>query len=95
MTHDFVVRGGQLVDGTGSEPVLGDLAIDDGIITSVGEVDGRGTREIDAGGHMVTPGFVDLHTHLDAPVMWGEHPSISPPLRPQRIDSSSMAMVGG
>ncbi|MYG12643.1 MAG: D-aminoacylase, partial [Gammaproteobacteria bacterium] len=60
MAHDLVVRGGQLVDGAGGEPRLGDLAIDDGLITAVGEVSGRGRREIDAEGHMVTPGFVDI-----------------------------------
>ena len=70
MAHDIVIRGGQLVDGTGAEPVPGDLAIDDGVITAVGEVDGVGKREIDADGHMVTPGFVDIHTHLDAQIGW-------------------------
>jgi N-acyl-D-amino-acid deacylase len=70
MSHDIVVRGGQLVDGTGREPVRGDLAIDDGIITALGEVEGAGRQEIDAEGHMVTPGFVDIHTHLDAQIGW-------------------------
>jgi N-acyl-D-aspartate/D-glutamate deacylase len=65
-----VIRGGQIVDGTGSEPVPGDLAIDDGLITEVGVVRGVGSQEIDAEGHMVTPGFVDLHTHLDAQIGW-------------------------
>ena len=76
MAHDLVVRGGQLVDGTGGEPQLGDLAIDDGLITAVGEVSGRGKREIDAEGQMVTPGFVDIHTHLDAQVGWD--PNLTP-----------------
>jgi N-acyl-D-amino-acid deacylase len=70
MAHDIVVRGGQLVDGTGNEPVQGDLAISDGVITAVGEVDGQGAQEIDAEGHLVTPGFVDIHTHLDAQIGW-------------------------
>jgi len=70
MAHDVVIRGGQIVDGTGNEPVAGDLAIDDGRISAVGQVDGRGEQEIDAEGHMVTPGFVDLHTHLDAQIGW-------------------------
>ncbi len=70
MAHDIVIRGGQLVDGTGSEPTPGDLAIDDGLITAVGSVDGGGREEIDAEGHMVTPGFVDIHTHLDAQIGW-------------------------
>ena len=70
MAHDIVIRGGELVDGSGSGPTLGDLAIDDGIITGVGEVAGKGKREIDARGMAVTPGFVDLHTHLDAQIGW-------------------------
>ena len=70
MAHDIVIRGGELVDGSGSGPTLGDLAIDDGIITGVGEVAGQGKREIDARGMAVTPGFVDLHTHLDAQIGW-------------------------
>jgi N-acyl-D-aspartate/D-glutamate deacylase len=76
MAHDIVIRGGKIVDGTGNEPVRGDLAIDDGLISAVGEVDGKGTQEIDAEGHIVTPGFVDLHTHLDAQIGWD--PSMTP-----------------
>jgi N-acyl-D-aspartate/D-glutamate deacylase len=76
MPHDIVIRGGQLVDGTGSEPTPGDLAIDDGVITGVGQVDGSGRQEIDAGGRMVTPGFVDIHTHLDAQIGWD--PDLTP-----------------
>ena len=70
MSHDIVIRGGEIVDGTGAAPVLGDLAIDDGLITAVGKVDSSGSREIDAKGHVVSPGFVDLHTHLDAQIGW-------------------------
>jgi N-acyl-D-aspartate/D-glutamate deacylase len=70
VTHDVVIRGGQLVDGTGSEPCAGDLAIDDGVITAIGGVEGSGREEIDAGGHLVSPGFVDIHTHLDAQIGW-------------------------
>ena len=70
MAHDIVIRGGELVDGTGADPVQGDLAIDGGLITAVGEVDGKGRQEIDAQGLAVTPGFVDLHTHLDAQIGW-------------------------
>lgn len=76
MTHDIVIRGGDIVDGMGAEAVHGDLAIDDGFITAVGEVDGKGTQEIDAEGLLVTPGFIDLHTHLDAQIGWD--PSMTP-----------------
>ena len=76
MAHDIVIRGGELVDGTGADPVSGDLAIDDGTITAVGKVDGKGKQEIDAKGLAVTPGFVDLHTHLDAQIGWD--PSLTP-----------------
>ena len=76
MAHDIVIRGGELVDGTGAGPVTGDLAIDDGLITAVGKVDGKGKQEIDARGLAVTPGFVDLHTHLDAQIGWD--PSLTP-----------------
>ena len=73
MAHDIVIRGGQIVDGTGSGPVQGDVAIEGGWITAVGKVDGRGKREIDAQGQTVTPGFVDIHTHLDAQIGWDPH----------------------
>ena len=70
MAHDLVIRGGELVDGTGAEARPGDLAIDGSTISAVGQVDGKGKREIDARGLAVTPGFVDLHTHLDAQIGW-------------------------
>ena len=68
--HDLVIRAGLVIDGTGSEPFVADVAIDGGLITQVGSVSGRGAEEIDASGYLVTPGFVDLHTHYDAQVMW-------------------------
>ena len=70
MAHDLVIRGGEVVDGTGSGPRRADVAIDGAVITTVGTVDGRGTRELDASGRIVTPGFVDIHTHLDAQLFW-------------------------
>ncbi|MBB82562.1 MAG: amidohydrolase [Deltaproteobacteria bacterium] len=68
--HDLVIRGGTLIDGTGSPGQRGDLAIDDGRITAVGVEIGPGEREIDATGLLVTPGFVDVHTHYDGQVSW-------------------------
>lgn len=68
--HDLVIRGGTIVDGSGSDRFVGDVAIDNGTITAVGEVSGKGKREIDATGLLVTPGFVDVHTHYDAQVSW-------------------------
>ncbi len=70
MSHDIVIRGGSIVDGTGAAPFTGDIGIENGTITAVGKVGGRGKREIDAAGLTVTPGFVDIHTHLDAQIGW-------------------------
>ncbi len=70
MTHDLVIRGGTLVDGTGAAPRTADVAITDGVITEVGTVDGAGRRELDADGALVTPGFVDMHTHYDGQATW-------------------------
>ena len=67
---DLVIRNGTIIDGTGAPGFVGDVAIDQGIITAVGAVDGRGHREIDADGLVVTPGFVDIHTHFDGQVTW-------------------------
>ena len=70
MTHDLVIRGGTVVDGTGSEPKTADVAIDGDTVVAVGEVELSGAKEIDATGKLVTPGFVDIHTHLDAQLGW-------------------------
>jgi len=75
-THDLVIRGGKLVDGTGTPARLADIAVDNGVITAVGDVEGRGRREIDAAGLIVTPGWVDIHTHFDGQVTWD--PYLSP-----------------
>jgi N-acyl-D-amino-acid deacylase len=68
--HDLVIRNGKIVDGTGQPSFIGDVAIDGGKITSVGPKAGAGRREIDATGLLVTPGFVDIHTHYDGQVTW-------------------------
>jgi N-acyl-D-amino-acid deacylase len=72
MAYDVIIRNGTVVDGLGGEPFVGDVAISDGVITAVGSVDGEAAREIDATGLLVTPGFVDLHTHYDGQAIWSE-----------------------
>jgi N-acyl-D-amino-acid deacylase len=68
--HDLVIRGGTVVDGTGAPGVRADVAVDDGSVTLVGQVEAQGRTEIDATGRLVTPGFVDVHTHYDGQVTW-------------------------
>ena len=72
MTYDLVIRNGTIVDGLGGEPYVGDVAVSDGVIAAVGTVDGDAAREIDATGLLVTPGFVDLHTHYDGQAIWSD-----------------------
>jgi N-acyl-D-aspartate/D-glutamate deacylase len=77
--HDLVIRNGTLVDGGGGPaqpPGRGDVAVDGDRITAVGTVEGRGRREVDAEGHLVTPGFVDIHTHYDGQATWD--PEVTP-----------------
>ena len=76
MTHGLVIRNGQIVDGTGNPSYKGDVAVDGDTITALGTVTKKGAREIEADGAAVTPGFVDLHTHLDAQIGWD--PSLTP-----------------
>jgi len=66
----LVIRGGTIVDGTGAPPFVGDVAVIDGKIVEVGAVTMQAEEEIDATGMLVTPGFVDIHTHYDAQAMW-------------------------
>ena len=68
--HDLIIRGGTIVDGTGSLSFIGDIAIDDGNITAVGEVSAEAKEIIDAEGLLVTPGWVDAHTHYDGQATW-------------------------
>lgn len=73
MTYDLIIRNGSIVDGLGGEPYVGDVAVRDGVIAAVGAVNGAtANREIDATGRLVTPGFVDLHTHYDGQAVWSE-----------------------
>jgi N-acyl-D-amino-acid deacylase len=68
--HDIVIRGGTILDGTGFEAFAGDLAIDGDRIVAVGGKLGPGRRDIDANGLLVTPGWVDVHTHYDGQATW-------------------------
>ena len=68
---DLVIRGGTVFDGSGDPGREGDVAVRDGRIAAVGKVSGRGRQEIDAKGQIVTPGFVDIHTHYDGQASWG------------------------
>ena len=68
--HDVVIRNGKIFDGSGKKPFIGDVAIDDGKISLVGVIEGSGKKEIDARGNLVTPGWVDIHTHYDGQVCW-------------------------
>ena len=70
--YDLVLRGGTIVDGTGAPTFTGDVAVSRGRIVAVGEVSGTGREEFDATGLLVTPGFVDVHTHYDGQATWDE-----------------------
>ena len=89
-THDLVIRNAHLVDGTGAPGRDGvDIAVSGGVITEVSpSVDGRGAREIDADGHLVTPGFVDIHTHFDGQATW------DPLLAPSSIHGVTTLVMG-
>ena len=87
-TLTLVIRGGLVVDGTGSAPFEADVGISGSRIVAVGRVAGRGVEEIDARGLLVTPGFVDPHTHYDAQVMWANH------LTPSSNNGVTTALMG-
>ena len=87
-SFDLVIRNGTIVDGLGGDPYRGDVAVSDGVIVAVGSVDGTGAREIDATGLLVTPGFVDLHTHYDGQAIWSER------LTPSSAHGVTTALMG-
>ena len=70
MAHDLIIRNGTVVDGSGFGSYRADVAITGDRIAAVGRITERGTREIDAEGNVVTPGFIDGHTPMDAQVFW-------------------------
>ena len=86
--HDLVIRGGTIVDGTGAAKYTGDLAIDAGTITQVGGKAGPAKREIDAQGQLVTPGWVDIHTHYDGQATW------DPVLAPSSWHGATTILMG-
>lgn len=91
MSLDVVVRNGTIVDGLGGQPYVGDLAVRGGVITEIGEVSGRdggAHRVIDATGLLVTPGFVDLHTHYDGQSIWSDR------LNPSSAHGVTTALMG-
>src|SRR6266481_2937423 len=85
---DLVVRGGTLADGTGAALHAADVAVKDGKIAAVGKVLGKGAEEIDAKGLLVTPGFVDIHTHYDGQATWDSH------LQPSSWHGVTTAVMG-
>lgn len=88
MKHDLVIRNGMIVDGLGNPGYEGDVAVRGDTVTGLGDVPEQGTREIDAAGSTVTPGFVDLHTHLDAQVGW------DPMMTPASSHGVTTALMG-
>ena len=86
--HDFVIRNGKIIDGSGKKPFTGDIAIDDEKISLVGFVANSGKKEIDAKGNLVTPGWVDIHTHYDGQVCW------DPYLTPSSWHGVTTAVMG-
>jgi N-acyl-D-aspartate/D-glutamate deacylase len=88
MEADLVIRGGTIVDGTGSAGFEADVAVQDGRIAAIGAGLPRGREEIAAKGRLVTPGFVDIHTHYDGQAVWDSH------LAPSAIHGVTTAVMG-
>jgi len=86
--HDLVIRNGTVVDGTGDERRLADIAIDGEVIVEIGDDLGQAAREIDAEGMIVTPGWVDIHTHYDGQVTW------DPDLAPSSVNGVTSILLG-
>ena len=86
--HDLVIRNGKIFDGSGGKPFVGDIAIDDGRISFVGKVTNSGKEEIDAHNNLITPGWVDIHTHYDGQVSW------DPYLTPSSWHGVTTAVMG-
>jgi N-acyl-D-aspartate/D-glutamate deacylase len=78
MNYDIKITGGTIVDGTGEVGYRGDIGITDGAVVAMGDVDGGAAETIDAEGRIVAPGFVDIHTHYDAQILWDRMLTVSP-----------------
>ena len=87
-SHSTIIRNGLIFDGTGSPSYEADIAIDGGIISEIGQVEGIGLNEIDAKGQIVAPGFVDIHTHYDGQAAWGDR------LDPSSLHGVTTAVMG-
>ena len=88
MYNDIVIKNGKIVNGTGKAPFFGDIAIKNNAISEIGEVNSRAKRQIDAEGLVVSPGFVDIHTHLDAQIGW------DPELKPVSHHGVTSVLMG-
>ena len=86
--YDLVIRNGLIYDGNGSPPFLSNIGITDSVIKEIGDVKSTGKKEIDAKDHIVTPGFIDIHTHFDGQVTW------DPLLTPSNFHGVTTAIMG-
>ena len=86
--HDLVIRGGTVVDGTGGPARVADVAISDGLVVAIGADVGAGRRTLDADGALVTPGFVDVHSHYDGQASWDEE------MTPSSIHGATTVAMG-
>jgi N-acyl-D-aspartate/D-glutamate deacylase len=84
----LVIRGGTILDGSGGDPIDADMAVSDGKITAIGPILPKGVEEIDARGKLVTPGFIDVHTHYDAQATWSNR------ITPSSWNGVTTAMMG-
>ena len=85
---DTIIRGATIIDGSGKPGYTADVAVADGKIAEVGKISGQATRTIDADGALLTPGFIDIHTHYDGQFVWDEE------LEPSFSNGTTTAIAG-